>query len=147
MSGKHAGPAGRNGAGNLTYAAHALHRPTTLEQLQEVIARAPRVRVLGSRHSFNGIGDSAELVSLDRLPGDVVVDRAVGPVSLPAGTTYGELAVALRRECLALHNLASLPHISAAEAVVTATHASGVANGNLATAVAALELVRSDRRT
>jgi FAD/FMN-containing dehydrogenase len=43
----------------------------------------------------------------------------------------------------ALHNLASLPHISVAGAVATATHGSGNTNGNLATAVAGLELVTS----
>src|SRR5262249_33334266 len=41
----------------------------------------------------------------------------------------------------ALHNLASLPHISVAGACATATHGSGIKNGNLATSVAALELV------
>jgi xylitol oxidase len=56
---------------------------------------------------------------------------------------YGELAVALASEGLALANLASLPHISVAGAIATATHGSGDANGNLATAVAALELVTS----
>ena len=40
----------------------------------------------------------------------------------------------------------SLPHISVAGAIATATHGSGDANGNLATAVAALELVTSERR-
>src|SRR3712207_3541508 len=40
--------------------------------------------------------------------------------------------------------MASLPHISVAGAVATATHGSGDANGNLATAVAALELVTSE---
>jgi xylitol oxidase len=54
---------------------------------------------------------------------------------------YGELAAALDAAGLALHNLASLPHISVAGAVATATHGSGDGNGNLATAVAALELV------
>ena len=44
---------------------------------------------------------------------------------------------------LALANLASLPHISVAGAVATATHGSGDANRNLASAVAALELVTS----
>ncbi len=44
----------------------------------------------------------------------------------------------------ALHNLASLPHISIAGACATATHGSGVKNGNLATAVSALELVTAD---
>jgi len=41
----------------------------------------------------------------------------------------------------ALHNLASLPHISVAGACSTATHGSGDKNGNLSTAVSALEFV------
>jgi alditol oxidase len=133
-----------NWAGNHVYRARELHRPSTVEQLAEVVARAPRVRVLGSRHSFNDIADSAELVSLEGLPADVAVDRAASTVSFSAGLRYGELADALEAESLALHNLASLPHISVAGAVATATHGSGEANGNLATAVAALELVTSE---
>ena len=101
------------------------------------------MRVLGSRHSFTDIADSTELVTLAGLPADVVVDRAAGTVSFAAGMTYGELAAALKRERLALHNMASLPHISVAGAVATATHGSGDAGGNLATAVAGLELVTS----
>ena len=101
------------------------------------------MRVLGSRHSFSAIADSAELVSLEDLPADVVVDRAAGTVSCNAGLKYGELATALAAQGLALHNLASLPHISVAGAVATATHGSGDANGNLATAVRGLELVTS----
>ena len=49
----------------------------------------------------------------------------------------------LEREGLALANLASLPHISVAGAVATATHGSGNAKGNLATSVASLELATS----
>jgi xylitol oxidase len=45
---------------------------------------------------------------------------------------------------MALHNLASLPHISIGGAIATATHGSGDGNGNLATAVAALQIVTSD---
>jgi xylitol oxidase len=99
--------------------------------------------VLGSRHSFSAIGDAAELVSLEGLPPDVVVDHAAGTVSCSAALTYGELATALAAEGVAMHNLASLPHISIAGAVATATHGSGDANGNLATAVTGLELVTS----
>jgi alditol oxidase len=132
-----------NWAGNYRYQAAKLHRPSTLEQLQEVVAGAPRIRVLGSRHSFTGIADSAELVSLRGLPADVAVDHDAGTVTCPAGLTYGELAQALEREGVALANLASLPHISVAGAVATATHGSGDGNGNLATAVAGLELVTS----
>jgi alditol oxidase len=133
-----------NWAGNYTYRAAELHQPSTVEEVRELVARAPRVRVLGSRHSFNDIADSAELVSLEGLPAGVAVDRAASTVSFSAGLRYGELAEALEAESLALHNLASLPHISVAGAVATATHGSGEANGNLATAVAALELITSE---
>jgi xylitol oxidase len=133
-----------NWAGNHTYRAQRLHRPSTLEQVREIVAAAPQIRVLGSRHSFNGIGDASELVSLDSLPPDVTVDREAGTVSFAAGVRYGELAEVLAAEGLALRNLASLPHISVAGAVATATHGSGDGNRNLATSVAALELVTSN---
>jgi xylitol oxidase len=133
----------RNWAGNYTYRARKLHRPTNLEQLQELVAQADRVRVLGSRHSFNDIADSSELISLAALPAEVTVDRGTRTVSFTAGLAYGALAEALNAHDLALHNLASLPHISVAGAVATGTHGSGDANGNLATAVAGLELVTS----
>jgi alditol oxidase len=132
-----------NWAGNHRYQATRLHRPSTLEQVRELVAKASRVRVLGSRHSFTGIADSAELLSLDSLLTDLVVDHDAGTVSFSAGLRYGELAQALQAEGLALANLASLPHISVAGAVATATHGSGDTNGNLATAVAGLEMITS----
>jgi xylitol oxidase len=134
---------GRNWAGNYTYRAQRLHRPSTIEQVQEIIANAPRVRVLGSRHSFNDIADSSELITLEAMPMNVVVDHAASTVSFNAALKYGELAETLNAESVALHNLASLPHISVAGAVATATHGSGGTHGNLATAVAGLELVTS----
>jgi alditol oxidase len=133
-----------NWAGTHAYRAARIHRPSTVEEVREIVARAPRIRVLGSRHSFSDVADSAELVTLEGLPADAVVDRERMTVSVGAGVKYGELAEALNAEGLALRNLASLPHISVAGAIATATHGSGDANGNLATAVAGLELVTSD---
>jgi alditol oxidase len=132
-----------NWGGNHTYRAERVHRPSTLDQVREIVARAPRVRVLGSRHSFSDIGDSAELLALDGLPAEVSVDHASSTATLTAGLTYAELAEALRREGVALHNLASPPHISVGGAIATATHGSGDSSGNLATAVAGLEIVTS----
>jgi alditol oxidase len=132
-----------NWAGNYTYSAQRLHRPRTLEQVREIVAAAPQIRVLGSRHSFSGIADAPELVTLDGLTPNVTVDHQARTVSLAGSVRYGELAEVLNAEGLALGNLASLPHISVAGAVATATHGSGDGNGNLATAVAALELVTS----
>ena len=135
---------GTNWAGNYRYRAERLHRPTSLDSCRTIVAGAPRVHVLGSRHSFNAIADAAELISLEALhseealPAGVEVDHGARTVSFGAGMKYGELVERLDDEGLALHNLASLPHISVAGAVATATHGSGVGNGNLATAVAAL---------
>lgn len=136
--------AGRNWAGTYTYRAEKLHRPRTIEQVQQIVANATSVHVLGSRHSFNDIADASELISLEDLPADVFVDHAAQTVSLSGGMKYGHLARALNDEGAALHNLASLPHISVAGAVATATHGSGVTCGNLATAVAGLEMVTSN---
>ena len=134
--------AGSNWAGSYAYRAARVHEPTTVEELQELVAAAREIRVLGTRHSFNDIADSAELVSLAGLPVDLELGE--GTVTFGAGLRYGDLAAALEEHGLALHNLASLPHISVAGAVATATHGSGERNGNLATAVAALEWVGSD---
>ncbi|HEX5716176.1 MAG TPA: D-arabinono-1,4-lactone oxidase [Thermoanaerobaculia bacterium] len=134
---------GKNWAGNYAYRARKLHRPSTIGQVQEIIANAPSVRVLGSRHSFNDIADSSELITLEAIPTDIVVDHDTDTISFNAALKYGELVRTLNEEGVALHNLASLPHISVAGAVATATHGSGETNGNLATAVVGLELVTS----
>ncbi len=135
---------GTNWAGNHAYRAARLHQPTSTGELRSIIAAAPMIHALGSRHCFNDIADSAELVSLDRLDYGIEIDRTASTVTVGGSIRYGALAQALVREGLALHNMASLPHISVAGAVATATHGSGDAKGNLATAVAALELVTSD---
>jgi alditol oxidase len=133
-----------NWAGNYAYRARALHRPRSIAEVQELVAAAPRVRVLGTRHSFSAIADSEELIVLDGLPLEFTVDCPPGTFSFPAGLSYGAVAGELKGERLALANLASLPHISVAGAVATATHGSGDGNGNLATSVAGLQLVTSD---
>jgi xylitol oxidase len=140
---RHDDRAMRNWAGNHAYGAATVHRPETLEQVREIVARAPRIRVLGSRHSFTDIADADALISLDALPPDIAVDPVARTLSCAGAVRYGEIAGPLAAAGLALHSLASLPHISVAGAVATATHGSGDANGNLATAVAALELVTS----
>jgi alditol oxidase len=51
--------------------------------VREIVASAPRIRVLGSAHSFTGIGDSGELLSLEGLPPGVAVDREAGTSPSP----------------------------------------------------------------
>ena len=133
-------PTRTNWAGNLTYSTNQLYRPGTVEEVQEVVRQAARVRPLGSRHCFNTIADSQHAqLSLELLPREITFDE--GTVSVPGSMRYGELIPLLDEWGVALHNLASLPHISVAGACATATHGSGIAHGNLATAVQGMEIV------
>ncbi|WP_433126274.1 FAD-binding protein [Micromonospora sp. CA-240977] len=145
----------RNWAGNVRYAARAFHRPTSTDELLRLVAGSTRIRAVGSGHSFNRLGDTdGDLVTLAGLPPVVEVDQERRQVTVSGAMRYGDLARHLHTQGYALANLASLPHISVAGAVATATHGSGQAHGNLATAVAGLELVtatgdllRVDRET
>lgn len=134
----------RNWAGNHIYPATTVHRPTTVVQVQELVAASPRLRVVGSRHCFNDIVDSASLVDLAAMPPLLEVNPERRTVRVGAAVRYGVLANELHRRGWALHNMASLPHISVAGAVATATHGSGDRSANLATAVAGLEIVTAD---
>ena len=110
-----------------------------------MVARAGRIRALGTGHSFNDMADSpGAQVTLAGLPPEVSVDSAASLARVAAGLSYAELAGRLDRLGFALRNLASLPHISVAGACATATHGSGAANQNLAAAVAGLTLVTAD---
>ncbi len=131
-----------NWAGNYTYRATKFHQPETVEQIQELVVRTNKLKALGTRHSFNDIADSpGDLISLEHFNKIVALDRERRTVTVEAGTRYGQLARWLHDEGYALHNLASLPHISVAGACATATHGSGDRQGNLATAVSKLEMV------
>jgi alditol oxidase len=134
-----------NWAHNVVFGTERLERPSEVGQLQEIVRREPRVRTLGSGHSFNRIADTTGvLLSTADLPPVIEIDAEHSRVRVAAGVRYGDLAQRLWDEGWALHNLGSLPHISVGGACATATHGSGDANGNLATAVTALELVTAD---
>ena len=131
-----------NWAGNVTFSTRTLHRPTSVERLQETVAASPSLRVLGTGHSFSPIADSTEaLLTVADLPRRVELDAAARTVTVSAGTRFGELTQVLDPAGWALHNLGSLPHISVGGAAATGTHGSGRHNPTLAAAVAALEWV------
>ena len=131
-----------NWAGNLTYATQQLYQPSTVPELQELIRKSKKMRALGSRHSFNSIADSdSALVSTSAFNRILSLDKKNNTVTVEAGIRYGELCGYFHENGYALHNLASLPHISVAGACATATHGSGIKNGNLGIAVTAIEFI------
>lgn len=134
-----------NWAKNISYRSREIATPESEQELRSLIARSDRLKVLGSRHSFNRIADTDGLhLSLERLPRRVEIDRSRSQATVSADLPYGSFCEFLHQNGFALHNLASLPHISVAGACATATHGSGVRHRNLASAVAALRMISSD---
>jgi alditol oxidase len=134
-----------NWAGNITYSTNKIIYPQSVEEVQAQVQKNAKLKVLGTRHCFNRIADSRDIMlSTKNLNKVVSLDTKTHKVTVEGGIKYGELAPFLHENGYALPNLASLPHISVAGSVITATHGSGVNNGNLATSVVALELVTAD---
>jgi xylitol oxidase len=132
----------KNWAGNHEYRAARILRPGSVEEVREIVTSSSSVRALGSRHSFNDLADTdGVLLSTSGLPAGIAIDQDARTVTVGGGVRYGDLARELQNAGWALHNLASLPHISVAGAIATATHGSGDRNGNLSTAVAGLRIL------
>ena len=59
-----------NWAGNYRYSTSRLYRATSVDDVRAFVRKHPHLKVLGSRHCFNGIADSIhQLLSLDARPG------------------------------------------------------------------------------
>ncbi|GAA2752503.1 FAD-binding protein [Amnibacterium kyonggiense] len=135
----------RNWSGTVEYRATAVEAPTSIEEVQRLVERTPRIRALGTRHSFNDVADTdGVLVTTTEIPPDFALDEERRVVAVGAGTRYAAVATYLTEQGWALHNMGSLPHISVAGAISTGTHGSGDLNGNLSTAVRGLQLVGPD---
>jgi len=131
-----------NWADNHTFTAHCIHRPRSEDEVRRLVVRTPRIHAIGARHSFNGAADSpGEMIDLGDIDPDIVIDTERRRVTVGAATTYGALAAHLHAHGWALHNMASLPHVSVAGAIATGTHGSGDTAGTLSSAVAALRMV------
>ena len=137
----------RNWAGNYTFRGRVV-RPSSVDELQIVVAGHDRVKALGTRHSFTDIADTPDtagvLVSLEDLAPDIRVDESRQTVSVSGAATFHTLSEELHRQGWALATMASLPHISVAGSVATGTHGSGRQVKGLASMVSALELVQAD---
>jgi len=132
--------AAQNWSRNVDFASHSVVRPTSADEVAEVVTGHPVVGVVGTAHSFNTLADTTGvMIATDGLDGVTVLDAT--RVRAGGGIRYHVLSDALHRAGLALHNLPSIPHFSVMGACGTGTHGSGDGNGALHTAIEAIELV------
>ena len=135
----------QNWAGSLTYGTNNVYYPNTVEDVQEIVKKCEKIRTIGSRHSFSKIGDSNQnLLCTDKLNRLVSIDTVKMTVTVEGGMKYGDVCETLHQKGYALSNLASLPHITIAGSIATATHGSGLKNNALSSDVAAIELVKAN---
>lgn len=130
-----------NWAGNVRFRAPEATSPASVEELCALVRSSTRIRAIGSGHAFNDMADGDVRVSLSRLDRPSGVAPHAGSFQVPAFITYSDLASVLDHHDLALPAMASLPHITLAGAINSATHGSGDRYGNLATVVSGVELV------
>lgn len=110
-----------------------------------MVRASRRLRPLGSGHTFNRIADSdGDQITLGAFPRRTELDSTGLTVTVDGGQGYGYLCGRLDAGGFALHNLASLAHISIVGACATGSHGSGQRNGMLATAVERVELIGGD---
>ena len=132
----------KNWAGNLEYSTEKLTTARSLEEAQAFVRKQQKFKVLGTRHCFNDIANSSDqFLSLKAMDKVVALNPDARTVTVESGMTYGQLCPYLDAKGWALHNLASLRHISIAGACSTGTHGSGEKNGNLSTPVSAIEMI------
>ncbi len=135
----------QNWSKNIDFNEKGFLQPQSLSELQEMVRLHTRIRARGSAHSFNEIANTDHYaINLSKMPQVIEVNQEKRLVKVSAGLTYGELAPALDKQGWALHNLASLPHISIAGSIATGTHGSGIKNQNLANQVISLSVVTAD---
>lgn len=135
----------KNWAGNYTYQADEVRYPQTIEELAKLLKSQTKSKALGTQHCFNDIADTPGMqLSTKNLNSIIELNQASSFVIVESGIKYGDLGKELHSKGWALHNLASLPHISVGGSCATATHGSGVKNGNLATALQGFELLTPD---
>ncbi len=132
-----------NWSENFEFEATSVEQPSSMEQLQEVVASATMAKAIGTRHSFNRSADSpgGTLIDCSELGLEMSVAADSQTATIPARWSYSKTVAELEARGLALKNLGSLPHISVAGATATATHGSGDTNQILSAEIAGVELV------
>ncbi len=132
----------KNWAGNLTFSAEEFIEVESISQLQKIVEKSKKLKVLGTGHSFSDIADTnGTLISLKKIPPEIDIDPISKSVSVNAGTSYSVLSRYLESNGWALPNLASLGEVTVAGAIMTGTHGSGSKNKVLSDSVIELHLI------
>ena len=86
-----------NWAGNITFTRSSVKHPTSVDEVCALVRSAERVKVVGTRHSFNAAADTTgtqlSLLAISRI---VDIDPVASTVTIQGGLTYAQLTPVLR---------------------------------------------------
>ncbi len=138
----------KNWAGNYTYKADETIFVSSVNEIKDILVNYKKVKALGTQHCFNDIADTKGVqVSTNKINKIHDLNTKNKTVLVGSGIKYGDLGKFLYQNGWALHNLASLPHISIGGACSTATHGSGISNKNLSSAIKGFEIITANGKT
>ncbi len=142
LEGRVTGGVFRNWLRRFRYRPEQVARPTTEQELVELVRSAGEARVFGAGHSFNsGIATSGTLISLDRYNGLVSKDLAKKQLTFRGGTRVREIAKTLLADGLAFGALPSHDAQSIGGILSTDVHGTGRDWGFVSELVVSLKLL------
>ena len=146
---RHGSGVWRNWAGDQACAPAERRRPSSRDELAEVVATAAgagrKISVAASGHSFTETAmTDGTMIDAGLLSGVLDADSSSGLVRVGAGTVLAELNERLHELGLAMENLGDIDRQTVAGAISTGTHGTGAKLRNISSQVVAMELVLAD---
>ena len=143
------GPTWRNFGRNQACVPAAWERPTTEDELVDIVRRAAAdgrtVKAVGAGHSYSAIAcTDGHLVDLSGYGGVLAANPDTGLVTVEAGITLRRLNDELHARGLALPVLGDIDYQTIAGATATGTHGPGIGHRTISDAVVGMRLVTGD---
>ncbi len=133
-----------NWSGSVTAAA-TVQGPQSLDQLANIVRTASNIRAVGAGHSFMPLcASDIAIVSVEDLPGDIIVSADRTSARVPAGRSIKHLTAELFSMGLALANQGDVNPQSIAGSMATGTHGTGRDLGSLSTLARGFALMGAD---
>ena len=130
----------KNWAGNIEYSSSTIVKPSSLEELSDIVRINDKVHAIGGCNSFNRIGDTEGVHILMNNFKDISYCGIKHEVTCQAGVSFLELCLALDGWERAILNLPTLTHISVVGGCTTGTHGSGTSNiSSIVTAISIMD--------
>ena len=132
----------KNWSGTIQQKVPNFFKPSTKEEILEIIHKYDNIRFVGTGHSWSPLFETKEaMISFDNFNKIISIDKEKLEVVVQPGIKLWHLNNLLDREGLALQNLGSIDEQSIAGAILTGTHGSGIQFQCLASQVMSISLI------